>query len=60
VLPAGQRMTVDVVGDPDEDTPLRKSWGKSGSILSDGGDVVRLTNLRGVQLDCFAYGSRSC
>jgi endonuclease YncB( thermonuclease family) len=60
VLGAGERMTVDVVGDPDEDTPLRKSWGKSGSILADHGDVVRLTNLRGVQVDCFAYGSKSC
>jgi endonuclease YncB( thermonuclease family) len=56
----GQRLTVDVVGDPDEDSPLLKSWGKSGSILNNAGDVVRLTNLRDVQLDCVAYGTRAC
>jgi endonuclease YncB( thermonuclease family) len=60
VLAPGERLTVDVVGDPDEDTRLLKSWGKPGSILNDGGDSVRLTSLRGVELDCVAYGSATC
>jgi endonuclease YncB( thermonuclease family) len=60
ILAPGEALKVQVLGDPDEDTRLLKSWGKPGSILTDGGDVVRLISQRGVQLDCVAYGSRTC
>jgi endonuclease YncB( thermonuclease family) len=60
VVAPGERLRVDVVGDPDEDTRLVKSWGKPTAIFGDRGDVVRLTNLRGVQLECVAYGSARC
>jgi hypothetical protein len=51
---------LEPVGDPEEDTRLLKYWGKSGPILNDRGDVVRLTNLRGVEIDCLAFGTGSC
>jgi endonuclease YncB( thermonuclease family) len=60
VVGPGEALRVEVVGDPDEDTPLVKSWGKPGPILSDRGDVVRLTNLRGTELDCYAFGAATC
>lgn len=60
VVEPGKAMKVDVVGDPDEDTRLLKSWGKPGPILNDRGDLVRLTNLRGTELDCYAFGAATC
>jgi endonuclease YncB( thermonuclease family) len=60
VLQPGQEMRIEVVGDPAEDTALEKHWGETGTILNDSGDVVRLSSLRGIVLDCFAYGSASC
>jgi endonuclease YncB( thermonuclease family) len=60
VVGPGEGLRVDVVGDPDEDAPLVKFWGKAGPILNDRGDVVRLTNLRGTELDCYAFGAATC
>jgi endonuclease YncB( thermonuclease family) len=60
VLAAGEALRVEVVGDPDEDTRLLKYWDKPGTILDDGGDVVHLTNLRGTELDCYAFGTATC
>lgn len=60
VLAPGEQLMVQVVGDPEEDTRLVKYWGKPGTILNDGGDVVRLTNLRGTVLDCYAFGTATC
>ena len=56
----GEALVLEPVGDPEEDTRLLKYWGKSGPILNDHGDVVRLTNLRGVEIDCLDYGTGSC
>ena len=53
-------MTIDVQGDPAEDSRLEKHWGRSGPILNNGGDKVRLSSFRGVELACYAYGSASC
>jgi endonuclease YncB( thermonuclease family) len=60
VLQPGEAMRIYVVGDPAEDTPLEKYWGEVGPILNNGGDTVRLTSLRGIELDCYAYGSGVC
>jgi endonuclease YncB( thermonuclease family) len=60
VVRPGEALKVQVVGDPEEDTRLLKSWGKPGTILTDAGDVVRLTNLRGTELDCYAFGAATC
>ena len=60
VLDPGDEMTIDVQGDPAEDSRLEKHWGRPGSILNNGGDTVRLSSFRGIQLDCYAYGSASC
>jgi hypothetical protein len=60
LLAPGASLRVDTVGDPDENEPDFLHWGNPGPILNDRGDTVRLTNLRGVQLDCFAYGAATC
>ena len=59
-LARGEEVTVDTQGDPDEDMRLEKAWGKPGPILNDAGDVVRLSSLRGVQIDCVAIGAGAC
>jgi endonuclease YncB( thermonuclease family) len=60
VLQPGEQMTIDILGDPAEDTRLEKHWGETGPILNNGGDRVRLTSFRGIELGCYAYGSASC
>ena len=60
VLEPGEEMRIDIQGDPAEDTRLEKHWGETGPILNNGGDKVRLNSFRGVELDCYAYGSGSC
>jgi endonuclease YncB( thermonuclease family) len=60
VLGPGEQLKVQVVGDPEEDERLVKYWDKPGTILNDGGDWVRLTNLRGTVLDCYAFGAATC
>jgi endonuclease YncB( thermonuclease family) len=60
VLQPGQEMTVDTEGDPDEDSPLEKHWGRATPILNDGRDIVRLVNLRDVPIDCVAIGTGAC
>jgi endonuclease YncB( thermonuclease family) len=60
VLEPGDELRVETRGDPVEDSRLEKHWGRSSSILNDGGDKVRISSLRGVVLDCHAYGSATC
>jgi hypothetical protein len=60
VLDPGDEMTIDVLGDPLEDSRLEKHWGRPRAILDNGGDRVRISSFRGVVLDCYAYGTASC
>jgi endonuclease YncB( thermonuclease family) len=60
VLDPGEEMTIDVLGDPIEDSRLEKHWGRPRAILNNGGDSVRVSSFRGVVLDCYAYGTASC
>ena len=60
VLEPGEEMTIDVQGDPAEDSRLEKHWGETGPILNNGGDKVLVSSFRGVALACYAYGSASC
>ena len=60
VLQPGEQMRVWTTGDPAEDTALEKHWGETGWFLHDRGDRVRLSSLRGILVDCYAYGTRSC
>lgn len=60
VLEPGEELRVEVRGDPLEDSRLEKHWGRSSSILNNGGDRVRIRSFRGVVLACHAYGSASC
>ena len=60
VLQPGERMRIWTTGDPAEDTRLEKHWGETGSFLNNGGDKVRLSNLRGTVLDCFTWERGRC
>ena len=60
VLAPGEALKIQVVGDPEEDERLLKYWDKTGTILNDGGDSIRLTNLRGTVIDCYAFGTATC
>jgi endonuclease YncB( thermonuclease family) len=60
VISPGEALKVDTAGDPEENEPLLQHWGNPGPILRDAGDWIRLTNLRGVDLDCYAYGAATC
>jgi Lamin Tail Domain len=60
VIEPGEQMRVWTTGDPAEDTRLEKHWGETGAFLNDPGDRVRLSSLRGVLVDCYAYGSGAC
>jgi endonuclease YncB( thermonuclease family) len=60
VLAPGEDMTIEVRGDPTQDSPLYRFWGLGGAILNNGGDTVRLANYRGVRIGCYAYGSGRC
>jgi len=60
VLAPGEAMRLDVQGDPAQDTALQKYWGKTGAILNNGGDKLRLATFRGVAIGCYAYGTARC
>jgi hypothetical protein len=53
-------MRIWTTGDPAEDTRLEKHWGEAGPFLNNGGDKVRLSNLRGTVLDCFTWERGHC
>jgi endonuclease YncB( thermonuclease family) len=60
VLAPGEVMRVEVRGDPELDTRLEKSWGETGPILDNDGDVLRLRSFTDIEIACFAYGDRTC
>lgn len=60
VLNPGEEMRIWATGDPAQDTRLEKHWGETGPFLNNGGDKVRLSNLRGTVLDCFTWGRGRC
>jgi endonuclease YncB( thermonuclease family) len=60
VLAPGEEMTVDVEGDPGQDSGLQRYWGKTSAILNNGGDKVRLATFRGTVIGCYAYGTARC
>jgi endonuclease YncB( thermonuclease family) len=60
VLNPGEEMEVEIEGDPAQDTRLLKYWGETGPILDNRGDVIRLETFTGIQIGCYAYGSKVC
>jgi endonuclease YncB( thermonuclease family) len=60
VLAPGEEMRIDVRGDPALDTRLDKSWGETGPILDNGGDVIRLRSYIDIEIACYAYGDSAC
>jgi endonuclease YncB( thermonuclease family) len=60
VLNPGESMEIEVEGDPSQDTRLLKGWGETGTILNNGGDVVRLKSYTDIVIGCYAYGSKVC
>ena len=60
VLPPGASMRIQVVGDPADDTPLKRHWGFAKPILRDAGDVVRLSTLHRHHGRLHRVGRPSC
>jgi len=60
LLAPGEEMEIEVRGDPLQDSSLHRYWGKSGAILNNAGDKVRLSSFRGVVIGCYAYGTGRC
>jgi endonuclease YncB( thermonuclease family) len=60
LLQPGEKLRVNVEGDPAEDTRLVRNWGQEHSILGNAGDRVRLITLTDIQIDCQAWGTSSC
>jgi endonuclease YncB( thermonuclease family) len=60
VLQPGEVMTVDVEGDPSQDTQLERHWGMDHSILRARGDAVRLLTFTNITVACAAWGDTSC
>jgi hypothetical protein len=60
VLQAGQTMQVDVAGDPNGDTALRRHWGLPGRQFRDAGGSIALTTFTQITLACTAWGSGHC
>ena len=59
-LAPGQTVTVDVDGDPADDTALHRHWGLGRLILPNPGGYVRLQTFTNITLSCDAWGSGSC
>lgn len=59
-LGSDETMTIDVGGDPADDTRLRRHWGFDRTILDNPGDLVQIATYRGVRVACTAWGSVSC
>jgi hypothetical protein len=60
VVQPGETLTLEVGGDPADDTRLRRHWGLRSTILHDGGDAVALETFSEIVLACDAWGSVSC
>jgi endonuclease YncB( thermonuclease family) len=55
-----EELTLHVKGDPAQDEPRVRHWGKSKSILNNKGDRVELKSPRWVEIACTAWGTQSC
>jgi hypothetical protein len=60
VLDPGDSLRIDVQGDPDDDTPRRLHWGKTGPILRNDGDTVRLVTFTDIGIACADWGDEAC
>jgi endonuclease YncB( thermonuclease family) len=60
VLDPGRTLRVDVQGDPNRSTPMRRFYGYNRPLLSDGGQRVVLRSYSDVIVACDAWGSFSC
>jgi endonuclease YncB( thermonuclease family) len=59
-LDPGERLRVDVQGNPRRSTALHRYYGYGRPLLSDGGERVVLRSWRDVTVACDAWGSFSC
>ena len=51
-------MRVDVLGDPADNTRLRKGWDLPNTILSNAGDKVELVTLTYIRVACTAWDGK--
>ena len=59
VAPGGA-LTVEVAGDPGDDTATERHWGIDRYMLPDAGGAIRLQTLSLVTLACDAWGDGGC
>ncbi|MGH2800552.1 MAG: lamin tail domain-containing protein, partial [Thermoleophilaceae bacterium] len=60
IVGPGETLRLLVQGAGRDDTRLVKHWGKSRSILNDGGDRVVLRTASNIRIACDAWASASC
>jgi hypothetical protein len=61
IVQPGETLRIDVVGDPADDTALRKAWSpEDRSILYNAGGSVRVSTFTSIVVGCGAWGTGSC
>jgi micrococcal nuclease len=60
VLRPGEKLRLVVKSKPRNNTRLTRYWGKTRYILNDRGDRVALRTQANIEIDCYAWGRRSC
>jgi Lamin Tail Domain len=61
IVQPGDTLRIDVVGDPADDQPLRKSWGPEDRlILYNAGGSARVSTFTSIVVGCDAWGTGSC
>lgn len=56
----GETLRMDVQGNPDNNTRMRRYYGFNGPMLTDSGQMVRLQTYNDVEIGCDSWGNFNC
>jgi endonuclease YncB( thermonuclease family) len=59
-LAPGETLRMDIQGNPDNNTRLRRFFGFKGPMLTDSGQIVRLQTYNDIEIACTAWGKFNC
>jgi endonuclease YncB( thermonuclease family) len=59
-LAPGETLRMDIQGNPDNNTRLRRYYGFNGPMLTDSGQMVRLQTYNDIEIACDSWGNFSC
>jgi endonuclease YncB( thermonuclease family) len=59
-LAPGETLRMDIQGNPDNNTRLRRFYGFNGPMLTDSGQMVRLQTYNDIEIACDAWGNFNC